>query len=367
MARVNTIIVGGGVAGVSPFTVGQFTVVAASDPPSITDGNIRQDTSTPPKVFIGDASLTAGATVIGGATATVATGQSVVIGNGASSLNTAGANTNVVIGKNAVNGLGHGNVVIGDAATAAGSGATSADMVVIGRGANVTNPAGGANSVVIGAGAAQTLGSQNVVIGSTASAAVNNANVVIGFAAVLSGGAGVASCVLVGPNTSTNKTRNVLIGASLIDASSASGNLAIIGTGWTSSANMPSNTCGFLNSSGFTTMIVGNSHEAAAPGSLTFRLCNGLGANIAAGSLTLQAGLGTGTGASAVVNLASSIPIGAGSTLQTSRTGFRMSPSVTAGETDIMVFDVDNATLERVTVGAADSGGAGFKVLRIPN
>ena len=38
-----------------------------------------------------------------------------------------------------------------------------------------------------------------------------------------------------------------------------------------------------------------------------------------------------------------------------------------AGETNLMVYDVSNATLERVTVGAADSGGAGFKALRIPN
>lgn len=39
----------------------------------------------------------------------------------------------------------------------------------------------------------------------------------------------------------------------------------------------------------------------------------------------------------------------------------------TATQTALMLWDVDNATLERVTVGAADSGGAGFKVLRIPN
>jgi hypothetical protein len=39
----------------------------------------------------------------------------------------------------------------------------------------------------------------------------------------------------------------------------------------------------------------------------------------------------------------------------------------TARDTALLVYDVDNATLERVTVGAADSGGAGFKVLRIPN
>lgn len=41
--------------------------------------------------------------------------------------------------------------------------------------------------------------------------------------------------------------------------------------------------------------------------------------------------------------------------------------SSTAGNTRLLVWDVDNATLERVSVGAADSGGAGFKCLRIPN
>lgn len=41
--------------------------------------------------------------------------------------------------------------------------------------------------------------------------------------------------------------------------------------------------------------------------------------------------------------------------------------TATAGNTRLFVYDVDNATVERVTVGAANSGGAGYKVLRIPN
>jgi hypothetical protein len=45
----------------------------------------------------------------------------------------------------------------------------------------------------------------------------------------------------------------------------------------------------------------------------------------------------------------------------------RFDNDTTAGNTRFMIWDVDNATLERVTVGAADSGGAGFKLLRIPN
>lgn len=39
----------------------------------------------------------------------------------------------------------------------------------------------------------------------------------------------------------------------------------------------------------------------------------------------------------------------------------------TAGNTGLMLWDVDNNTVERVTVGAADSGGLGYKLLRIPN
>ena len=45
----------------------------------------------------------------------------------------------------------------------------------------------------------------------------------------------------------------------------------------------------------------------------------------------------------------------------------RLDSTSTAGQTALLLYDVDNATLERVTVGAADSGGSGFKVLRIPN
>lgn len=38
-----------------------------------------------------------------------------------------------------------------------------------------------------------------------------------------------------------------------------------------------------------------------------------------------------------------------------------------AGETSLWLFDFDNGTMEQVSVGAADSGGSGYKVLRIPN
>ena len=46
---------------------------------------------------------------------------------------------------------------------------------------------------------------------------------------------------------------------------------------------------------------------------------------------------------------------------------FEIDTPQSAGETSLLLFDFDNGTTERVTVGAADSGGTGFKVLRIAN
>ena len=48
-------------------------------------------------------------------------------------------------------------------------------------------------------------------------------------------------------------------------------------------------------------------------------------------------------------------------------TGIASSKTSIATETGLLLYDVDNDTYERVTVGISDSGGAGFKVLRIPN
>jgi hypothetical protein len=47
--------------------------------------------------------------------------------------------------------------------------------------------------------------------------------------------------------------------------------------------------------------------------------------------------------------------------------GFDRINSLSTNETNLYLYDADNGTLEQVTVGAADSGGSGYKVLRIPN
>lgn len=47
--------------------------------------------------------------------------------------------------------------------------------------------------------------------------------------------------------------------------------------------------------------------------------------------------------------------------------GLKVDGNTTAGETPLLVYDITAATLQRVSIGAADSGGAGFRVLRVPN
>lgn len=53
--------------------------------------------------------------------------------------------------------------------------------------------------------------------------------------------------------------------------------------------------------------------------------------------------------------------------LSNDTTVIQLDDDATSGNTRLLVYDVDNGTLERVSVGVADSGGAGFKVLRIQN
>lgn len=77
--------------------------------------------------------------------------------------------------------------------------------------------------------------------------------------------------------------------------------------------------------------------------------------------LAAQWGLGVGTGAGRVA--ASGSADGAITWKET----ITYDGSTTSGETRLLLYDVDKGALSRVSVGAADSGGSGFKLLRVPN
>ena len=90
--------------------------------------------------------------------------------------------------------------------------------------------------------------------------------------------------------------------------------------------------------------------------------------NIAGGDLQLAGGRGTGTADGGSVTIQTAVAGGvSNNTKNALATVAEFDTNATAGNTRFLIYDVDNGQLERVSVGAADSGGSGFKVLRIAN
>lgn len=345
--EVRSLIVGGGIRAGTPSSLNVFPIFSGATPPDILiDGNIRQDTSSPPKVYIGQASVSTTATVLGGATATASVGPSIVIGDGASCPLTgaARANGNVIIGAFARVGAaaaGDGNVIIGSNAALLPTGGTGANSVVIGNFAQVASTAGGASCVVIGTSLTVTLGSLMVLIGNNSSYDANNSGVVIGASNTVSGGAGTANPIAIGSGNVLNKTRTILIGTSLSVLSAGGTDILAMGLSWTATSAMPGNSVAFFNSNGYTTLIVGKAEVHASPQSLTFRLTDGLGANIGVGSLILRPGNATGTGTQGSIDFQTQSAQGAASVLGTMTTQVQIIPCTGgAGQANIRVNNV---------------------------
>ena len=128
----------------------------------------------------------------------------------------------------------------------------------------------------------------------------------------------------------------------------------------------------FTGTSGNFTIQIGVVNTDGSGGTLELLGADGEGATGNGSVINITAGSANGAGDGGSVNLTPgnvvsgthgvvNINDGNGVTVG------RFDENTTAGETRFLLYDVDNGTLERVTVGAADSGGAGFKVLRIPN
>ncbi len=407
MARVESIIVGGGVGAVAPFATGFVTYVASTDPPYIGSTSILKyvdgtgGTQLGMVLAVGGTDPQPAATEIlrvkGGAIIEGVASDSVVIGRAASAPVTAtfavvigqGASVNttnnVAIGHGAVAnstnsiavGVGasaSGNSAVAIGGTAAGGGGTGqatqvgysgsasgVNTLALGATASATNTA----AIAIGAGASVS-GSGSIVVG------VNVACAVADSIAIVQGGTTVrTNWAVVHGGTPTNlsaaATPLVIVGGGAMTVTHA-GNI-VLGHGFTSFA---ANVCaigGTATNSFITTVVVGRGDtHTATLGGLAIRCTNGITTNnLAMGDLTLTAPLGTGNATPGAIGLRTGVQGVAGNAQQAARTGVGVQASTTAADTDLLVYDVDNATLERVTVGAADSGGVGFKVLRIPN
>lgn len=90
------------------------------------------------------------------------------------------------------------------------------------------------------------------------------------------------------------------------------------------------------------------------------------GSNVAGVRLDIQGGAGTGTGTPGVISFKTAATTASGTTAQSTVEVGRFD-STTASATLTPLWINYNGTLKQVEVGAADSGGTGFRLLRITN
>lgn len=373
----------------------------------------------------GSTATAARCTMIGvNATANATTGaDNTVLGCGA---NAGRGSDMIIIGSNAgFSNSGYaGTVIIGkDAAKAGGSsGGKTLNSVAIGQ-AVAYSAAYFSNSILIGYYAGGNNGShdatENVAIGYRGAISISTgsynawvgSNGGEGFdTGSYNTGLGYRASYLVGTGSSGTLASTICLGANAFPTAS---NQCVIGG---------ANANGQIND-----VYVGSGVTFATPVNVTINASGGSGTNIAGANLNLAGGRGTGTGIPGTIGMQFARAGTTGSTanalsdewrasysttdtvsltaaLKTSTTNLteaaRLSAiwttathasrtakwqlqlvgnaaalatvaefdmSTTAGDTRFLIYDVDNGTLERVTVGAADSGGTGFKVLRIPN
>lgn len=377
-----------GVASAAPFTVGNYTVITNGVPPVISEGLLRQVVGPPVAVIVGatDPSAAAAATLRtqGGFISSFAGfADSVVIGRAASvnaanmaigTLAVANSSGCMAVG-NSATATGNNSLAVGPGATANGGGGAGS-ATALGSGTSATNisaTALGANTVVsaiagVGLGQGLTVDASGTILIGSNIAGNGKADIVV----IAQGGiTAQASWAVIHGGSPTNlsaaATPLVIVGGGAMTVTHA-GNI-VLGHGFTSFKANVFSVGGTVAGSFIDTVVVGRGDtHTATLGGLTIRCTNGTTtANLAMGDLTIIAPRGTGNALNGAINLQSALIGGAGAGLQVARTGFQVLASAAAADTDCLIFDVNNAILARITVGAAGSGGAGFKLLRIPN
>jgi hypothetical protein len=374
MARGRSVIVGGGLAAVGTLLAGALLEVATADPPAV---QLTSVTGVPAATFARTNHVIVGPSnqILGVGRYTASTPSGVVL-IGSSSEIQAGITGG---GQNTNNAL-----VIGNAAILRSTGGQLLHSTIIGNAASAISASSINNATVIGAFATYTGTGTSVLVGSNSASSGQNA-VGVGYGVSVtaanstavgaqSGCSGARNVALGDTATANTGTDSVCIGQGASMTGTRSINIG--GTGGAFDDAITLNGTAFQNNTvviggrsgnAVTTVLVGKGNTSATPSALLFRLTNAVGTDIAASDFTIQAGLGTGAGLPGAVSLNVGVQGGSGTGLQASRPGVVVQFSAVAGDTYLMVYDVNGASLKRVTVGANDSGGAGFKLLRIVN
>ena len=310
----------------------------------------------------------------------------------------AGGNTttgyaNVYIGQKAGNTptVASNNVFIGKSAGANGSGGAN---TFIGFGAG-TNYAAAVNSVAIGGNSGMYhTGSNNTFVGhsaGTGTAGMSNGdfNTCIGNSAGYALTSGIGN-TLVGRNTggamtsggmnvimgyraaeTLNDSLNIVLGTECMQyVTAGQGNILLgsyAGNNVGPSLNNTFMAGGDNGYSRITEAYFGKGKFSVKPMDVSIKATGGKGTNIPAAALNIDGGAGTGTGDAGKVNIRTA-PAGASGMEQNGmRTGVQVDGNTTPGETPLLLLDLSTGEVKRVSIGEADSGGTGYKVLRVPN
>ncbi|MCP4899809.1 MAG: hypothetical protein GY906_22815 [bacterium] len=403
--QARTIIVSGGIEAVAPFTVGCIPMVVNVSPDVVSDSIMCQGGVAPNQfITIGSAPSDATTEILQTEGAIYPSGgltDSLAIGRGASVVGAVGGQ--LAIGYGATIDAGgsvnnFNNLLVGGANTADDNGLIGmANNVLVGFSNSLRDQASAC--VLIGLGhVADGTDSNQVRIGNTSTmSSVNLANVVgigngitIGFRGVAigdrasaSGGdaisigqeAPVASgpqSIAIGRAVRARSTDGICIGALANNLNTTDKSSIALGiNAQTFKANQM--VVGGIGTAAISEVLIGagNSPNQSPPfADLTIRTSNIPSAGVpdlSGASITIKTGTGIGatTGGEFIVEVP--ITVASGTGVQPAVTGLQVQESSTATETFLLIRDVDNGALERVSVGAADSGGLGFKVLRIPN
>jgi hypothetical protein len=210
----------------------------------------------------------------------------------------------------------------------------------------LNSTAGNNSNTAIGAKSSQTLvtGTQNVSLGGSSGANVTGGtgNTHLGAVSGFVSSGSLNHTITIGRFARANASNQWVVGA---EAGGAYINEAYLGRGVTTTVAALSSFT--MNATGVNVGVTDGSAQTSI--------------------FNIAGGRGTGDREGGPISLQTAPSGATGSTQNPLVTALTVDTSNTAGDTRLLIYDVDNGTLERVTVGVADSGGAGFKVLRIAN
>lgn len=274
-------------------------------------------------------------------------------------------------------------------------------------GSDLTCPGSPIDSIIIGNGITCSSGNENIVIGNNASELGGGstiANTVIGNSAsasvTVSGGNSSGARVALGNSASAHSWRATAIGS---NAKALATSATALGVGCVSElihgcaigrgAYIPS-TSDIETVLGSYTVSIGNPYHRSDvpasglstsesdgtvdPATVVCRLHGKDAGDIRAspsdtnkggGTLEICAGRGIGTGVGGKLALKTAPAGSSGATKNTLVTAVELDAVATGGseETRFLLLDLTDGTLKRVSFGADDSGGSGFKLLRVAN